>query len=88
MPSLQKSTRESAKAKNTHTNAETCQADGFQIEHGLVAVALEMYYIKIRQWQYIGSNFSSNDPLHLFSQRHGMSCPSLSSRPCIPMGLV
>ena len=31
--------------------------------------------------------FLNNDPLHLFGQRHGMSCASLSSRPYIPMGL-
>ena len=44
--------------------------------------------LRIGQWQYIGSHFPSNDPLHLFGQRHGMSCASLSSRPYIGMGLV
>ena len=41
-----------------------------------------------RQWQNIGSNFPSNDPLHLCGQRHGMSCAPLHNRPHIPMELV
>ena len=34
-------------AKQTHTNAETCQDDGYGIKHGLVAVALQMPYVAV-----------------------------------------
>ena len=44
--------------------------------------------IRIGQWQYIGTNFPSNDPLHLFGQRYGKSCASMKGRPYIPMGLI
>ena len=41
-----------------------------------------------RQWQNKGSNFPSNDPLHLCGQRHGMGCAPLRSGPHIPMELL
>ena len=41
-----------------------------------------------RQWQNIGSNFPSYDPLHLCGQRHGMGCAPLRSGPHIPMELL
>ena len=47
-----------------------------------------IFKIRIGQWQYIGSNFPSNYPLHLFGQRHGVSCVSLNNKTYIPMGLV